>query len=443
MQPLATPSATAHAMDRAIAPQRFTRGRIALIAAGVAAVAVLVQLSSARSGITKLDVDPARLTTAMVAHGEFRDYYPFDGRVEPMTTVYLDVDEGGRVEEIFVAGGHPIEKGELILRFSNTNLQRTAIDTETKLLENLDILRNTQFNRAQSGLLLRDTLLDLDYRIVELAKRFERYAQLVDGASAISLETFEAARDELVYLNAKRELLQQRIEQEDVLGKSQVEQANESIEKVTLSLDLLRRIVQSLDVRAPISGFMSSIDAEVGESIKPGQRIGQIDQLDAYKIRVNVDQYYLSRVEVGTTGKFDLDGESYPVVVKRVYPEVTNDTFAVDVDFAGALPPGLRRGQRLTVELSFGESAEALIVGRGGFVQQSGGRWVYLIAEDGRSARRTPVRLGRQNPQHVEVLEGLRPGDRIVTSSYTTFNDADELTFTEPVAPNDSLSSKQ
>jgi HlyD family secretion protein len=220
-----------------------------------------------------------------------------------------------------------------------------------------------------------------------------------------------------------------------VLGRNQLVQANESIERLTLSRELLHRIVDSLDVRAPIDGFLSSIDAEVGENIAPGRRIGQIDQLDAFKMRAHIDQYYLSRVEQGTPGKLELDGKTYTVAVKRIYPEIVNDAFTVDLDFDAGAPPGLRRGQRLTIELSFGASTQALLVERGGFMQNSGGRWVYLVAEDGRSARRMPVRFGRQNPRYVEVLEGLRPNDRIVTSGYSTFNDVDELDFTEPLLP--------
>ena len=425
-------------MDRPLERKRFPPARIALLAGAAVAVAAAIQLIATRSGATTLRVEPTRLTTAMVEHGEFRDYYPVDGRVEPATTVYLDVQEGGRVEEIFVAGGHPIAKGELIMRLSNANLQRSAIETETRLIENLDLLRNTQLTRAQSRLQLKDALLDLEHQIVEIENRHERYERL-QAEGDVSAEMLESTRNELARLNGKRDLMKQRIEQEDVLGRNQVAQANESIERLTLSLDLLRRIVESLDVRAPIDGFLSSIDAEIGENIAPGRRIGQIDQLDAFKIRASIDQYYLSRVEAGTPGKFELDGETYVVAVKRIYPEVVNDAFTVDIDFAGIAPTGLRRGQRLTVELSFGASTRSLIVERGGFVQHSGGRWVYLVAEDGRSARRAPVRFGRQNPRYLEVLEGLRPNDRIVTSTYTTFNDVDELKFTEPVPFPDSM----
>ena len=419
-------------MDRPLERKRFPPARIAVLAGMGVAFAAAILLIANHSGASTLRLEPTRLTTAMVGHGEFRDYYPVDGRVEPATTVYLDVQEGGRVDEIFVAGGHPIAKGELIMRLSNANLQRSAIETETRLIENLDLLRNTQLTRAQSSLQLKDALLDLEHQIIEIENRYARYRRL-GPEGAIPEEVLESTRNDLARLHGKRELLKQRIEREDVLGRNQLAKARESIERLTLSLDLLRRIVESLDVRAPIDGFLSSISAEIGENIVPGRRIGQIDQLDAFKMRASIDQYYLSRVEVGTPGKMELDGRTYEVAVKRIYPEIVNDAFTVDIEFAGAVPPGLRRGQRITTELSFGASTQGLIVERGGFVQHSGGRWVYLIAEDGRSARRAPVRFGRQNPRYLEVLEGLRPNDRIVTSSYTTFNDVDELEFTEPV----------
>jgi HlyD family secretion protein len=418
-------------MDRPIAAKRFTPAKISLLA-GVALVIALALWLASRSGASTLRVEPERLTTAVVEQGEFRDYYPVDGRIEPATTVYLDMQEGGRVEEVFVKGGHAITKGELIMRLSNANLQRSAIETETRLIENLDLLRNTELVRTQSSLELKGALVDLDHQIIDTENKYKRYQRL-GPEGAVSAEVLDSTRNDLERLQGKRGLLKQRIEREDVLGRNQIAQAKESIQRLTLSLELLRRIVESLEVRAPIDGFLSSISAEIGENIVPGRRIGQIDQLDAFKLRASIDQYYLSRVDVGTPGKIELAGKTIEVAVKRVYPEIINDVFTVDLDFAAAPPPGLRRGQRLTVELSFGASTQSLIVERGGFMQHSGGRWVYLIAEDGRSAHRAPVRFGRQNPRYVEILEGLRPNDRILTSSYATFNDVDELKFTEPV----------
>jgi HlyD family secretion protein len=201
-------------------------------------------------------------------------------------------------------------------------------------------------------------------------------------------------------------------------------------------MDLLGRIVKSLEVRAPISGFLSTIDAQVGQSIPRGQRIGQIDLLDKLKVRVRIDQYYISRVDIGTPGHVSLDGKTWDVQVKKVYPEVKQSAFEADVVFTDAMPPSLKRGQSLTVELSFGTPSQSLMVSKGGFYQETSGRWVYLVAEDGRTARRANVRLGRQNPRQVEVLEGLREGDRIITSGYDTFNGVDELRFTEALRTN-------
>jgi HlyD family secretion protein len=423
-------------MDRALVQRRGPSARALALVGAVLVLVALVWFLLVRVGESRLRIDPTRLTTAEVNIGEFREYYPSDGRVEPMTTVYLDVEQGGRVDEILNDGGSPVEAGELILRLSNANLQRSSIETETRLIENLNALRNTQISLAQNALTLRGQLLDIQHQIVELEKRNERYASLIER-DAIAREAFETSRDELSYLRGKHALLLERIEREEELSRLQLEQSDFSIERLNLSRELLAQTVESLDVRAPISGFLSSIGAEVGQNISSGQRIGQIDVLDAYKITVSIDQYYISRVEVGTPGHFDLDGKRYAVVVDRIFPEVVNDSFRVDVTFDGETPSNLRRGQRLTVELSFGEPREALMVARGSFTQQSGGRWAYLVDEDRERARRVPIRLGRQNPGFVEVEEGLRPGDWIITSSYDAFNEVDELRFTQPIELHD------
>jgi HlyD family secretion protein len=390
--------------------------------------AVVVWQLAERTQHTRLTIDASRITTGLVQWGQFLEYYPVDGTVEPAVSVYLDVDEGGRVDEIVAEGGQHVNKGDLILRFSNATLQRTAIDTETQLLYNLDIQRNTQFNRQQSTLLLKETLLDLDHQIGDQEKKYRRYEQLMkDGNTAISQELFETTRDQLRYLRDKRALLSERIRQEDLMSEQQLTQAKQSIERLNTSMDLLSRIVKSLEVRAPISGFLSTIDAQVGQNIPRGQRIGQIDLLDALKVRVKIDQFYISRVAVGTQGHVDVDGKSWDVKVSKIYPEVKQSAFEADVVFTDGTPPSLKRGQTLTVELTFGTPSRSLTVTKGGFFQETSGRWVYLLARDGHSARRTNVRLGRQNPREVEVLEGLRAGDRIITSGYEAFNGVEEL----------------
>jgi HlyD family secretion protein len=420
-------------MDRALSKPMWTLPKVLAIAV-LGLIIVLGIFVFQRSNSSRLTVDSSRLSISIIQTGEFREYYPFDGAVVPEISVYLDLEEGGRVDEILTEGGQWVEKGTPILRISNTSLQRTTIDSETQLLENLDQISNTQIRRAQDNLILKDQLLDMNYRILDLEKKFTRFEQLNNSkVNPLTTEEYEKVRDELAYQKGKRDLLEERIRQEDILSARQLERANDSVERLNKSLVLLTKLVDSLQVTAPISGQLSSINAEIGQNIARGARIGQIDVLDKLKIRVQVDQYYASSVVVGTEGKFKLDDVEYPVVVEKIYPEIVNDAFAVDVDFAGPAPDNIRRGQTLTVELNWGVPKQALMVRKGGFYQHTGGRWVYLISADGSSATKIDIRLGNQNPQYIEVLEGLQEGDRVIISGYDTFNDIDELEFSEPL----------
>ena len=421
-------------MDKPIEKKpRSKQQWVVIAAAALVALAIVWQVIN-RSGSSRLRIDSTRITTGVVGQGTFREYYPFDGSVEPFTSVYLDIEEGGRVEKIFAEGGAHVEKGDLILRFSNAQAQRTSIETETRLLETLDANRNTEFNSARSSLLQQEALLDLDHEIIDVQAKFNRYDALMKTPdSPISKEDYETTRDRLDYLKKRRVLLAERIRQEDILSQNQLQQAKKSIVRLNENMELLNRIVQSLEVRAPISGYLSTIDAQVGQNINRGQRIGQIDLLDKFKIRARIDQLYISRVVVDTPGHVTLDGKSWDVKVQKVYPEVKNSLFEADIVFTDAVPESLKRGQTVTVELSFGAPSQTLIVSKGGYYQQTGGRWVYLLSKDGKSAHRTDVKLGRQNPRQVEVLEGLTDGDRIITSGYDSYNNADELKFSEAI----------
>ena len=420
-------------MDKPIKKKTWTPGRLVFIAISLLVVGSLVYLFAARSGKPRLRVDPSRMTFSKVGYGEFREYYPFDAKVEPVTTVYLDVETGGRVDQMFAEGGKFVNKGDPILRFSNASLQRSSIETESRLLENLDIQRNTMFTREQNILIQKENVLNLDYQISELERKYKRYHDLGDYSNVISEEEFQRVRDELTYKKRQKELLEERIRQEERLSQIQLEQANKSIDRLNKSMDLLAKTVDSLDVRAPISGYLSSINAEIGQNIGPGQRIGQIDLLDKLKLRAGIDQYYISKVALGTKGKFSLEGNTYGVEVQKIYPEVKDDKLTVDMAFVGEMPTGIKRGQTLTVELDFSESGKTLVLPKGGFYNQTNGRWVYLVAEDRRSAYRANIRTGRQNPRDVEILEGLREGDWVITSGYDSFNAVDTLIFPQQV----------
>lgn len=422
-------------MDRPIEQKKWPRRTLVLYAAVASVGVALITMTLANSGRTRLSIDPNRLTISKVELTRFQEYIPITGTVQPNNTVYLDLEEGGNVEKIYVESGKPIKKGTLILTLSNTTAQKQNIDAETRLIDNLNQLRNSKISLTTSNLVLKDQLLDLDYKILDLDKTFTRYQQLFKNPTpAVSREQFESTRDQLAYLKNKRTLLQERIRQETELQEQQSSQIESSIARVNRNLELLSRIVESLEVRAPVDGQLSTLNAEVGQGFQRGQRIGQIDQMDSFKVQADIDQYYISTVAVGQTGTFELNGRTRELKVTKVYSEVTKDTFKVDLAFADAIPEGIKRGQTLQIDLRLGESKRTNVVDKGGFYRYTNGRWAYLVASDGSSARRTNIVLGRQNPQSVEVLQGLKAGDAIITSSYDGFNDADVLTFSRPLS---------
>jgi HlyD family secretion protein len=373
------------------------------------------------------------MTISQVKYGEFQEYYPFEGEVVPVTTYYLDVDSGGRVEEIYAEEGKPIKKGDPILRFSNRTVQQQVITQENNLLDTLDRYQNTKMNLAVEKLSREETLLQLENNLKALERKYKRYNVLKKEKIVISEEDYLQTIDELEYRRAQLALRKEYNKNEDRSNELQLEQANNAIERINKGLELLAEQLDSLELKAEISGQLSSINAKIGQRILGNARIGWIDVLDKLKINAGIDQYYLAKVKVGTKGKFALEGEKYDVEVIKVYPEVdASQQFRVDMAFVGAPPEGIIRGQTLTTELSFSEPGQSLMVKKGGFYQQTSGRWVYIISEDGKTAHRVDMRLGRQNPRYVEVLEGLKEGDWIITSGYDTFKEADELIFKEP-----------
>jgi len=422
-------------MDRIIEKKKWSLKKIIIIGGSCAFVMLMAYLVFSSTGKTRLRVNPSRLSVSSVKQGEFLEYIPINGTVQPVKTVFLDIEEGGRVEEIFVEGGRPIQKGDLILRFSNAALQKESISAESLLLDNINQLQNSKISLAESKLVLKDNLLEQEYRIKDL-ERVYNHSKVLEEKGNISKDEFIKIKDQLEYLKQKRELLKERIAQEEILRQQQLEQVDESIARATRSLEIMSRIVDSLEVRAPISGHLSTLKAEIGESIRKGQRIGQIDVLDDFIVRAKIDQYYISKVGVDQKGHFDFDGNSHVLQIGKIYPEVINDVFEVDMVFEDHAPSGIKRGQSLQIDLSLSDPQKCIIVDKGGFYQQTGGQWIYLLSDDRLSAYRMNIRIGRQNPRYLEVLEGLKEGDRVITSGYDMFNKVDELQFTEPLIVN-------
>ncbi len=413
-------------MDRRIEKRLFTTRRIAL---GVAAAAVIAFGAYALLGInpSSLNVEAGKLTTAPVTYGPFQEYIVEQGAVMPLRTIYLDAVEGGRVEEVYVEQGTRVEEGMPILRLSNANLQLNVMQREAELFREVNALRQTRVTMEQRRLEMRAQLVDLDYRFRQAEREHGRQEALLQ-ADLASRQEYDEAKDNLDYLTRKRAVTLETLRQDSLFQDVQILQLEESIDRLRLNLDVVRENQENLTIRAPIAGLLSSLIAEVGESKPRGERLGQIDVEDQFKVRAAIDEHYIARIQAGQTGSFDFAGGTYDLVIRRVYPEVIEGQFEADMVFPeGMLPDGLRRGQTLQVRIALGELADALQVPRGGFYQKTGGRWIYVVDPEGDTASRRAIRVGRQNSQFFEVLEGLEEGETVITSMYDNFGDMEQL----------------
>jgi HlyD family secretion protein len=415
-------------IDRRIEKKTFTPKRIGLALAGLLVVGVLAYLIyGAATGGQALNVERDKLTVSTVTEGPFQEFIAVTGAVTPRNTVYLDAVEGGRVEEVFVKEGAMVKQGEKILRLSNSDLRLQLMNHRTRLSEQVSNLQNMRFQIEQSRLQTRQQIAEMDYQVRKLRKEYERQKRLVEK-DLIAPQKFEETKDELQYQKRRKKLTERSFRQDSLSQASRIRQMQQSVERMRRSFRTLQGTMDNLTVRAPRSGQLTSLDAEVGEIISTGSRLGQVDVLENYKLQAQIDEFYIERVRKGQTATTrPLGGEQRAMTVTRVYPEVEEGQFRIDLAFQGdGAPEGLRRGQTIRFRLKLGSPEQAVLLDRGGFYQSTGGNWIYALSGDGEAVRR-PVELGRQNPEHFEVLGGLEPGDRVVTSSYETFGEADRL----------------
>ncbi|HRH37718.1 MAG TPA: HlyD family efflux transporter periplasmic adaptor subunit [Flavobacteriales bacterium] len=412
-------------MDRAIDPAPARRKRIIAIGCIGGVLLLLIGLWSSSFATSRVRVESAKITVGTVEKGMFREFIPVTGTVQPIQTVFLDALEGGTVKHRFVEDGHMVKTGDPIIELSNPQLHMDAINREAQLLDQQNNLRNTRLAMDQQTTRLRDDLLNLDKEL----KRLERDG-LVDTRlvkdSLLAKNTFLSNQENLHYMREKRKLLAQNVRTDSLFRLSQLGPIASSLELIQQNLLFLRENLQNLVVKAPIDGQLSRLNVELGQTKQRGERIAQIDVLNGFKVRARIPEHYVSRVSIGLNGTFTHAGKEHAIEIFKVYPEVSNGEFDVDLRFVGEAPPGVRRGQTFQVRLQLSEELQAVMLPRGPFFQDTGGQWVYRIDANG-AATKQEVKLGRQNPDMYEVLEGLQPGDRVVTSRYTPFNDADEL----------------
>lgn len=418
-------------MDRVIVKKFWSKKRILTITGITALILLIVASYYYTSGNSKLDVNTDRITISEIKKGPFKEVIPVNGIVLPLTTIYLDAVEGGRVEERYVDDGTMMKKDQPILRLSNTDLQLGLVTQETNvynLLTQMQISKNAAQQNTVSKL---NQMTDVESLLKEAERVYKLDKHLYDQ-KVIGSQEYQQALNNYNYYLQKQKLTQTILQQDSVSTEQQLKQARQSFEGSQTALNVMREKVGDLIVRSPIDGQLTSLDAEVGQSKNKGERLGQIDVLSGYKVRVDIDQHYISRIFTGLMGDFDFAGNTYKLVIKKIYTQVNaNGSFQVDMEFAGAIPKGIRRGQTLQINLALSDETQSILLPKGGFYQQTGGNWIFKVSDNGKTAYKVDIQLGRQSPDYYEVYQGLKPGDKVITSSYENYGNMQELVLSK------------
>lgn len=413
-------------MDVPIEKKRFPKSKIAMIVGGMLLVFFILFVIFTSGGKSKLNVDSERISIHVVKEGVFQENIPVSGIVLPITTIYLDALEGGSIEEIFVEDGTVMKKGESILRLSNTDLELSLINQETSVYNLLTQMQISQNAARQNTINKLNQMTDVENALIE-AERVHNLNKKLYDQDAIGRQDYEESKNNLNYQKQRKILAEQILKQDTIAIKAEVGQAKNSYLRTQSALKLMRKKVGDLVVRAPVDGQLTSLDSEIGQSINKGDRLGQIDVLSGFKVRVDIDEHYISRIYSGQTGTFPFNGKNYKLTIKKVYTQVTNGRFQVDMLFEEEVPKGIRRGQSLQIRLALSDEKQAILIPKGGFFQQTGGNWIFKLDEDGKSAYKVDIQLGSQNTEYYEVIKGLSPGNKVITSSYDNFGDKQEL----------------
>ena len=419
-QGVPTPSGAAAgaAMDRKIVQQRNPQKRIALLLVGLSLLTLLGYWLFAGPSGKALSVTTDRIAISTVKSGIFEDFIPIRGRVTPAKTVYLDAVEGGRVERILVEDGASLKAGDLIVELSNASLQLSVLGNEASVAEQLNNMRSIELSLEQNRLEHKRNLVDIRYQIKLLSRQVSREQELVK-TGAVSQSAFDDTHDTLDWYKSRLALTLESQQSDARMQEEQLVFLKDTTKRLEGNLVISRKNLDNMNVKAPVDGTLSGFNIEVGQSIGRGERLGQIDTPNDYKVTAFIDEFYLGRVDIGQQASYD----NYAMVVSKIYPQVQNGQFEVDFKFTQAQPANIRRGQSIQTKLTLGDASEALLIPNGAFYQDTGGNWLFVVTQDGDQAVRRTVRLGRRNSRFIEVIEGLDEGERVVTSPYTSYQD--------------------
>ena len=397
-----------------------------LVWVGVAALVLFIGWLILRDNSSTLRVDAGLVNIATVEQGEFNDYVRLTGSVQPMTTVQLSPLESGVVERIVAEEGTQVKRGDVILEMSNNSLSMQILQSEADLAEKQNILRNTMISMEQERLALRQEKLQLDLEVSRLHRTYKQNENLYND-NLLAREEYIRSKEDYELAVGRRNLVLERQKQDSLYRTSQVSQMEESLRSMQLNMQLIRQRVDNLKVKAPIDGEVGMLDAVLGQSLQQGANIGQVNDLTTYKVQAQVDEHYIDRITTGLVASFERQDTRYEMQLRKVYPEVRNGQFKADFRFVGDAPENIRSGQTYYLNLQLGEAAEAILIPRGSFYQATGGKWIYVLDATGEKAYRRDIRIGRQNPQYYEVIEGLQPGEKVITSSYDNFGENEVL----------------
>jgi len=412
-------------MDKQIKKKNWTFKKIATYSGGVLLVAVIVYQLGFGDRRSKLKIDKEKITISTVSRGVFQEFIPNTGTVEPSRTVFLDAIEGGNIKRMVAESGAMLKKGDVIMELSNLNRELSVLQQEAQLNESINRTRDTRLGITRNDLEQRQTLALIDNQLAILEPQYRRQKQLFEK-KLISKQDFERTEADYKYNLERRKITYEVYKNDSIDRIRQLREISVAEKRMRLNLEGVGKILDNLVIRAPIDGQLSRPQLEVGQAINTGQRLGQIDIVGSYKVRVPIDELYLPRITQGLHATTNFNNKDYELEITYIYPTISGGRFEVDMRFVGETPPGIRRGQSLRLRIELGLSSEELLLPVGGFYKDTGGNWVYVLEEDGKAVKRN-IRLGRKNTEHFEVLEGLKPGDKVITSSYENFGDNEVL----------------
>lgn len=415
-------------MDRIIEKKKWTPKKIGYIAAGTLFLIFVVWLIFFRDNRSRLYIDRNQITIAEVRLDKFQEFIPVDGIVHPRTTVYIDAMQGGVVEKTFVEDGAILKKGDPILKLHNPSMELSYMDQETRMYDAINNLQNSKISLEQNKFIRQKEIVQLEYQLQGVERDYQRKVSFYKEKFISDKEFEDATRD---YNNTRKQLtISLELKRLDSVSTiEQKRQIENSITRMNNNLGLLQQNIENMTIKAPADGKLSSFSVEIGETKSSGEHLGQIDIQDGFKLRANIDERYVSKVYTGQPAEFDFTGKTYQLSISKIYTNVTNGSFQVDLTFDSVAPTQIKRGQTVQLRLKFSSETNALILRRGGFFQETGGNWIYVVDPSGSYAVKRPIRIGRQNTNYYEVLEGLEAGEKVIVSSYETFGKKEKLIF--------------